>query len=396
MTTKEINLHAPINQLGFGIFSTIYYAALIDHGYKINWEPIGTPDDHVLELISNDYALDINELRKSLSSPLNPNVPTLTIWHPMDLSRRKTGSMLIGLTHFETTLLQGEEIASMSGCDVVAVCSKWGQEVLRNHAIKAWKVVLPGVCAPLLLSDTSYSPWIDRFEAYLKNDSSTIISSVGKWELRKDQEVLLKSMDSHPPNKPVSIIGCWYNSFTDGLNSPIKTLSHMNYVYKATLECDNIHIQHYAKGNVNCYLLPFLESQKDLMQLMKISDMFISTSRGEGWDQPLVEAMSLGPLCIATHNTAHAHYCNSNNSVPISTKSEIADDGIWFNRDKGFWFPAEEASVISSINTAYEIQNNPNLKSKLAKNAYADIEKICSKENIVNSLEEIIEEYEQS
>ena len=83
----------------------------------------------------------------------------------------------------------------------------------------------------------------------------------------------------------------------------------------------------------------YIRDYRKLLGLMQGCDGYISISAGEGWDQPLVEAMGLGVPVLVTRNTAHEQYCDLFNSTLINCRNEIAYDGIWFTGNKGKWYP---------------------------------------------------------
>ena len=152
---QEINLRAPLNQLGFGIFALHYYKELIQN-YNINWKLIGGSNE---ELLNTNYSLysslckefDINYhyLHDSLNTPLNPNLPLLTIWHHHDLQYEDYDVRAI--VHFETDCFTIPEIRSLDLVTKVASCSSWGASVLQQNLqqlnSKASITVAPGIYA---------------------------------------------------------------------------------------------------------------------------------------------------------------------------------------------------------------------------------------------------------
>jgi len=84
---------------------------------------------------------------------------------------------------------------------------------------------------------------------------------------------------------------------------------------------------------------------------MSLFDFYISSSRAEGQNLPLQEAMSCGLVPISTRNTAMLDYINESNSYVIpSTPSEVnhlnnPDESMW-----GFeWFESSELDILRTI-----------------------------------------------
>jgi glycosyltransferase involved in cell wall biosynthesis len=395
MMTKEINLHAPLNKLGFGIFSFSYFKALKRQGYKVNWELIGSFDSDVATDICNDFNYDFKILEQSVNTPLNDSVPTITIWHPSDLSRGTKGTLQIGITHFETDKFTDAEVVSMKKCDIVTACSGWGKTILQKYNINT--AIVPGICAPMYMPPLDPPDWISRLKAHLDpGGTATFISSVGKWEDRKDQEKFLNCIDAMNLAQKVIIFGSWYNTFTNGLVNPFKYLNKNGWNNTETLSCDDIQVHRWnTHPDLECILFPFLPSQSDLLSLIASTDIFVSSSRGEGWNQPLVEAMYLKKICVIPNNTAHMEYADSINSFLVKTEKATAVDGIWFDGSRGSWYPVDPQYLRENINYAIHAAGTPYGENK-GNQAKERIKAICSEENIVETIERIINEQSHS
>ena len=108
---------------------------------------------------------------------------------------------------------------------------------------------------------------------------------------------------------------------------------------------ESLEIYNNPKSPITFGLMGFVQSMQLMHDMYFASDGYISLSAGEGWDQPLVEAMSLGLSCLATDNTAHKQYVNKDNCTLIQCEQEIAFDGTFFMGNKGIWYPPTENSL---------------------------------------------------
>ena len=342
----KVNLVAPLNQLGFGIFSVIYYTALKQEGFEVNWEMIGNSDPVSIKQIVEDYGLDMSELLKDLSRPLDPDCKTLTIWHPNQIKKTDVGTEQIGITHFETTLLKADEIAQLKSMDQIYVCSEWGRKVLEDHGITS-NGVCPGVSATHSLKE--HNPEHSKMRGKLDKafdskvgDRRLILASAGKWETRKDQEKIIEAIELTSSGN-VYLVAFWNNIFTGGLTQPLEHMTSRGWTIVEKMcpigSSGTGYILQYNGENKKILLMPFMDSQIRLNNFINAADAYISISRGEGWDQPLVDAMGMGMLCVVSYNTAHTEYINGKNAIVIPCNRELAVDKIWFDGSKGDWYP---------------------------------------------------------
>jgi glycosyltransferase involved in cell wall biosynthesis len=357
---KEVNLCAPFNQLGFGIFSVIYYYYLEQQGYRVNWQLIGNPNSPEIRTICDDYDLNYIAVQQAFLRKPNPECRTLTIWHAHQIDKCTIGSKLIGITHFETTKLLPEEIEKLKTLDEVYVCSEWGVEVLNNAGIVNAGLA-PGIAASIMLDYTGDQSKMDHIkdtldnleqwtEPFLKTEAHPVtINSIGKWESRKDQAIFVQALEqiSSLDKQGILVTAFWNNPFVDGLKEPIGYLSSRGWKLVHTLrDGDGRSGYVYTFKNITCALFPFLKSQKDLLRYLAFADIYVSTSKGEGWDQPLVDAMGMGKHCLATYNTAHTEYLNEDNCIIIPCRTELAQDGKWFHGNRGDWYPAIDLDTV--------------------------------------------------
>jgi len=354
---QEINFRAPLNLLGFGLFSFAYFKNMSKFA-KINWEPVGKPDQNVINKLCTEFDVPLSSVVNALNSPLNTSLPLFTIWHHHDLAFENYD--VRSIIHFETSTFTRAELNCVDNITKLAACSKWGKNIINANlaeiGVNPKSVVLPGIYASLETAhpevDIDSSLTIEQLKE--RYNVEKIFISGGKWEKRKQHFRLLeKDFTSNTLNK-VMIMGLWNNPFMNGLQEPIKALEEAGYkkieiigLSTPSNNSQNVNLNIYeADNNIIIALIDFIESMPFMHSLYKASDGYISISAGEGWDQPLVEAMSLGVPCLASNNTAHTEYINESNTLKVECTQEIAFDNIFFRGDKGVWYPPQQNSLI--------------------------------------------------
>ena len=93
---------------------------------------------------------------------------------------------------------------------------------------------------------------------------------------------------------------------TDGMDSTEERLKHHN------INTDKIKV------------LSFL-SRKDYVELIQNTDVFLSCSRSEGWNLPLIEAMSCGIPSIYSNCSGQLQFAEGK-GLPVNVVGEVKDD----------------------------------------------------------------------
>lgn len=394
--SKKINLHAPFNTLGFGIFSYLYYKMLKTEGYEVSWDVIGNPSAEDMNSICAQFNLNpINpdELDGDMVREKFKHEPSLTIWHPHEINKGTT-SPSIGVTHFETSLLLAHEVGPLNQMDKTFCCSDWGIQTMLRSGVQPGKAgVIPGICAPMHIDYDNYTfsgadPF-SRIADHILNEISApeilSICSVGKWELRKDQIAQCEALSTLPI--PTFTCAFWNNVFLDNLVGSVSHLHKNGWQRGPHIVADDLRVTTWGKKDAIIALFPFLNDMREMQRIMRYCDVFLSSSRGEGWNQPLVEAMGLGLPVIATNCTAHTAYLTTDNAILLDCSPEIADDGIWFKGNRGNWYPTTVGRVREALYQASEMKREGILKD-IGIQAAHDIKNLCSTEHVIHTLED--------
>ena len=83
---------------------------------------------------------------------------------------------------------------------------------------------------------------------------------------------------------------------------------------------DNVHnklngLHHIDRPKV--LIISDLLPEEQIIKLMRRADVYTTVSHGEGFDLPMVQAMSLGKICVATRFLGHDYYMTERNSIAV-------------------------------------------------------------------------------
>ena len=131
---------------------------------------------------------------------------------------------------------------------------------------------------------------------------------IGRWEYRKYTTEMIQSFNKvFKDINGVELVLVVDNKFaTDGFENTEERLKHHN------INTDKIKV------------LSFL-SRKDYVELIQNTDVFLSCSRSEGWNLPLIEAMSCGVPSIYSNCSGQLQFAEGK-GLPINIIGEVKDD----------------------------------------------------------------------
>ena len=334
-----INLNAPINTTtGYGITSTNIWkllrekteVALFPIGGNINVE---TKD--LEPIIHNDVG---NSFKPSCKH--NPN---LKIWHQHDLFNRIGSGNYSALTFFELDTLNASEVASLNHPDKVFVSSSWAKTILENHNIPSGDIKV----VPLGVNLDIFNP--ANFKTEDKPKDKYVFINVGKWEIRKGHDLL---------------VNIFNEAFTEQDNVELWMINHNPFLNEQqTRQWQQVYKT--SKLGNKIRIFPRINTHLELASVMNNADCGIYLSRGEGWNNEVMETMALNKPVILTDYSAHTQYSTKHNSYLVDVDStEAANDGIWF-KGQGNWaklgIPQIEQSI-EYMRKVYKenIRTNPN------------------------------------
>jgi glycosyltransferase involved in cell wall biosynthesis len=108
----------------------------------------------------------------------------------------------------------------------------------------------------------------------------------------------------------------------------------------------------------NIEFINWLPTERHFADFLGDSDCFISPSRGESFNLPLLQAMSCGVPVITNADHAHADYVTKDNAFLVKNNGLItAQDGMFFRNDgrtnTGKWFDITVNDIAQSMIQAF-------------------------------------------
>jgi len=308
----NINYLAPINKLGYGVVGTNIYNELIKKN-NVSLFPIGPIecDDENSEKIRSGL---IN------SSSFDYDAPSFRIWHQWDMALNVGKGKKFGLTFFEMDRLKEKEIHNLNFLDKIFVCSDWSKKIIVDSGISADKVKVINLGVDNSIFD----------EKEIVPSKTTYLLNVGKWEIRKGHDLIIDILlKAFTPEDDFKLIMCCSNPFL-------------------TQEEQNQWISFYEKSPFFDKIIVLknrLETQKEVFDIMKKSDIGIFPYRSEAWNLELAEMLALGKNCIATNYSGPTQYALESGCELIDPDGiELANDGKWFD-GSGNWAKLNESYV---------------------------------------------------
>ena len=263
-----------------------------------------------------------------LSKNFDARSPSLRIAHQFDMAPSIGRGTRFGYTFFEVDELTSLELNHLRSLDHLIVPSKWAADVCLNSGL-----YLPEVC-PAGYDDSIFKP-----VEYMPE--SCVFLSVGKWEVRKQQDQIV--MAFHKAFTKKDNVKLWLSCN----NRFIKTFVDEKKLRYKSLLGDKLH------------LFDYFNSHKDLARIMQQSYCFVAPSLAEGWNLPLLEAMACGKFNIATNYSAHTEFCTKETTTLIEPTGLVpAVDNMWFKEgsetNNGKWCSYNEDDLIESMRSIYK------------------------------------------
>ena len=293
---KNINVLAPINNLGYGVASTNICKALSKRGANVSLFPIGQPD------FSSQEEADIIGPMIQAQGVFDHTAPCLKIWHEHLMGERVGSGKFVGFPFFELNSFDAPRKNHLSSCDEIIVASEWAREIVNREIPSAVVHTVPlGVDTSVFATATP--PAFDKF----------IFFNCGKWEKRKGHDLLVHLfMEAFKNESDVELWMMCHNPFL----SPEEEAQ-----WKGLYRQDP-----------RVRFIDRVQTQTEVASIMNAVDCGIFPSRAEGWNLEILELMAAGKHIITTNYSAHTEFCDEKNSMLVTpTKNEKAVDGKFFN-----------------------------------------------------------------
>lgn len=293
----RINWFSPLfDASGYAYVGRQLVKALIAEGHQVaademfQWNP---------ELRQERY-ID-KEMLKNMKRRHFKNAPRINLVIP-DQFHRGFGNYHVGYTMFEVDRISDVWVVMCNKMDEIFVPSSFNYHTFSKSGVDSKKLkVMPfGVDAEL------FNPEAEKMRLLGTEDKFVFFSDF-QWSIRKGWDVLLEA---------------YYGEFDrdEGVCLVLKTYEAVpGAPASEAVIFDGIKSIKRKFNKALPKVLWFRHMIEDgrMPQLYKAMDCFVSTTRGEGWNLPLVQAMSMEVPSIVTNWSAHTDYATERNAYLI-------------------------------------------------------------------------------
>jgi len=303
--------------------------ALESNDVKTNYEYVygqGTFFGKIENPDSGDYILNIISGRK------NPNPNISVVYGQADIFNKNKGKYKIGYTMLEVDGFNEEWVRQCNGMNEVWTPSEFNKQGMIKSGVSK-----PIYVMPLGVNTDYFNPNIKRVE---NPNGDYVFLSVFEFSERKNAKMLLKTFnDTFKSTDKVALICKIININSIDVN---KQISEMN------LNATGGRIYFIYNTDISYYQLGTLYTS---------SDCYVSCSKGEGWNMPLMEAMACGLPSIATDWGSHTQFINNKNSYPLKIKGlELVTRNHPYYYDGFYWSNPDECHLAKLMRHVFENQ----------------------------------------
>lgn len=299
------------------------------------------------------------------ANTIDVTAPVVKIWHAHDMNipEQFTGTKY-GFPIFELDTFSELEKKELSKVLVIN-CTKWAEQIcLLNKVTNVAGIVNLGVDRTIF--NTRPLPQIGSFT----------VLNIGKAEIRKGHDIIPRIFST---------------AFSKNDNVKLK-IAFDNPFYTKD-EMDSWKQYYYKKlHGYNIELVPRLESQKDIANLIESSHVGLYPARAEGWNLDALETLSMGRKVVATYCTGHKEFLNHSTGMVVEpSELELAIDGKWFF-GQGNWAKIDDFCInkmAKQLNYLYRQYSTKYLDYEL-NDAGIEMAKKMSWENSAKQLLEIV------
>lgn len=277
---------------------------------------------------SHDYRLDVI---RSRAVPAHPAVSVA--YGQGDCFSRNCGRYKIGFTMLEVDGFPADWVRQANAMDEVWVPSAFNRDGFLRCGLKK-----PVHVIPLGVDANYFHPGI---KAWPNPAGEFVFLSLFEWGERKEPWLLLKAFNEEfSAREPVRLLCKIMNRDPEvRIKEEIRRLrlresgGKISYLF-------NLEFEHYQLG-----------------ALYRSADCFVTVSRGEGWDMPLMEAMACGLPSIATDWGAHQEFVHAGNAYPLAVRGTVPAVAKCPYYDGFSWADPDPAHLRRLMRQVYEDQD---------------------------------------
>ena len=291
----------------------------------------------------DDYRLNVYRSREV---PRKPDVGI--VYAQGDVFYRNRGKYKIGYTMLEVDGFPAEWIRQANRMDEIWVPSEFNRQGLLASGLER-----PVHVIPLGVNPDYFHPGIAGTPNPL---GEFVFLSVFEWGERKEPWMLLRAFnDEFSADEPVRLV-----------------CKVVNRDRKVSLKREIQRLRLSTAGGRISYLFNLEFPRYQLGSMYRSADCFVSASRGEGWNMPLMEAMACGLPAIATDWGAHQEFVNESNAYPLATRGTIPAVAKCPYYSGYSWADPDPGHLRQLLRSIYEHRDEARAKGELAAQEMAE------------------------
>lgn len=270
----------------------------------------------------------------------------------------------IGYTVWESTRYYKFFFDKLKEYDQVWVPTSWQAKVTEDQGMDGSKIkVVPeGVDSSIFYPEQLKMP-NDKFRFLV----------FGRWDSRKSTVEIIRAFKNLFGNdKKFELVLSVEDKFnSDGLGSTKNRLAEHG------LLCDNIRLLNFP-------------TRKDYARFLKMGHVFLSCSRSEGWNLPLIEAMACGTPSIYSECSGQLEFA-SGKGIPIKIRGEVEMRKFYPPNEvcQGNWYEPDFKDLEDKM---IEVYNNYSYYKQKALNESIEIRQRFSWDNAAKLASKFLEE----
>lgn len=237
-------------------------------------------------------------------------------WGRMEPCPPAGTKLSIGRSMYETDRVPEDWVPRLNRMDQVWVPSQFGLEQFVSSGVKREKIAV----VPEAVDTDHFNPSVEPLDLGPGLQGQYLCLSVFKWEKRKGWDILLRAYFEEFTGADNVLLIIKTQPFHSGGGFHSQVLQEIAQAQEAGAD---------AKNPARYQLLSQNLALKDLPRLYRAADAFVLPSRGEGWGQPYVEAMSMALPVIGTNWSGCTEFLHSDVALPLPLDGlEPAENGI--------------------------------------------------------------------
>lgn len=332
----DINLIAPINELGYGVVGSNILQSLNAAGHSVALWPIGGK----INWPGSPEFKQVAENAVKKAELYNSSAPSIRIWHQFELDMFPGSGPRIAWPIFELDTFNERELHHLRNVDHIFVCSEWAKKVLKDNEIDVPSTVVPlGIDPSIFYLDDAA-----RKERPYWTKDTTIFINIGKWEKRKGHDELIAAFTA---------------AFSPGDNVELWMINSNPFINTGNIVWKKKYANTPMCGHIKFF--PRFEGHHHLRKIFNHVDCGIFPSHAEGWNLEIPELMACGAHIIATNYSGHTEFINEDNASLLDvTGMEPADDGMWFH-GQGNWCTYDMTQLVTHMRMLHERKQDKTL-----------------------------------